>query len=91
MSTLPDTHVIVIPSRGDCGLSAEMFMPFPALMVTDADGRPLKGMFPFTVQLPLEESHCNEINIAPSTPLIVKLPLVKVYVQNLMFIFLFSN
>lgn len=68
-----------------------MLMPLPALRVTDDEFNPLNGMFPLTVQLPLVESHCKETNIAPSKALIVKLPLDKVYVQNLIFIFLFGN
>lgn len=80
---LPEIHVMVIPSRVDAGLKADILMPCPAVKVTAVGLIPLNGILPMTLQLAEVTSHCTETNIAPSTSLIVIEPDVSVYVQNL--------
>jgi hypothetical protein len=76
--------VIVKPSKGELGLVVERLTPCPAPSVTAVEFNPLKGKLPNTEQDPEVESVCIETNCAESFVLIDKLPLVNVYVKNLM-------
>lgn len=83
MSMLPETQVMVMPSSGEAGLSADILMPWPDESVTAVGKRFLKGIEPTTLQLADTISHCTETNIAPSIWLMDIEPDVNVYVQNL--------
>jgi hypothetical protein len=66
MSTLPEIHVIVIPSKGEEGLNAEKLTPSPFSSVTAVGFNCLNGIPPKTVQALLDDSVNIETKKAPS-------------------------
>ena len=80
MSTVPDTQVIVIPSKGDCGLDAAKLNICESVNVTGVGVTPLNGKLPVKRQL-LPVADCMLITIAPSCLFKTRLPLVNVVVK----------